>query len=59
MIIVTTVASSSHVETWQTRFGTSVRVVERSPKGQFLNHKSANQLVKLQSKFDKWEKVSA
>jgi hypothetical protein len=34
------------VEVWNTRFGTSVRVVKRS-KGQFKNNKSAKQLLKV------------
>lgn len=51
IIVITTVSTpSSHVEKWQTRFGTSVRVVERDPKGLFLNHKSAKQLAKIQEK---------
>ena len=33
------------VETWDTRFGKSVRSVQRDDKGRIVNHKSARQLA--------------
>lgn len=48
--IATVSTAGSKVETWQTRFGKSVRVVERDPKGRILNHKSGPQLVRIQQK---------
>lgn len=35
------------VEVWDTRFGTSVRVVVRDRKGHFVNNKSEKQVVKV------------
>lgn len=35
------------VEVWDTRFGTSVRVVVRDRKGHFVNNKSDRQIVKV------------
>jgi len=35
------------VEVWDTRFGTSVRVVVRQPNGKFVNNKSDKQVVKV------------
>lgn len=37
------------VEVWDTRFGTSVRVVQRD-SGKFVNNKSAKQLIKIATK---------
>jgi hypothetical protein len=48
--IATVATAGSRVEAWTTRFGKSVRVVERDPKGRILNHKSGNQLVRIQTK---------
>lgn len=36
------------VEIWETRFGTSVRAVDRGKDGRFVNNKSARQLIRLQ-----------
>jgi len=35
------------VEVWDTRFGTSVRVVVRKRDGKFINNKSAKQVRKV------------
>jgi hypothetical protein len=34
------------IELWETRFGTSARIVKRSAKGQFEGNKSFKQLIK-------------
>lgn len=38
------------VEKWNTRFGKSVRTVERGRNGRFVNNKSAKQLIRIQDK---------
>lgn len=38
------------VEKWNTRFGKSVRTVERDRKGKFVNNKSAKQLIRIQDR---------
>lgn len=35
------------IEVWDTRFGTSVRVVVRTPEGRFVNNKSDKQVVRI------------
>ncbi len=50
VLIVKSESQQSTVEVWETRFGPSVRVVERTRKGKFLNHKSAKQVSRLQAK---------
>ena len=50
VLIVRSESAASTVEVWNTRFGASVRVVERTRKGRILNHKSAKQIGRLQAK---------
>lgn len=38
--------SKTALELWETRFGTSARIVKRSAKGQFEGNKSFKQLIK-------------
>jgi hypothetical protein len=38
------------VETWDTRFGISVRSVARDRSGRFVNNKSAKQLIRKQDR---------
>lgn len=38
------------IEKWNTRFGKSVRTVQRGSDGRFVNNKSAKQLIRLQDK---------
>lgn len=38
------------VETWETRFGVSVRSVVRDKHGRFVNNKSARQLIRKQDR---------
>lgn len=40
------------VETWDTRFGLSVRSVQRDPQGRFVTNKSATQLAQRQIDVD-------
>jgi hypothetical protein len=40
------------VEKWNTRFGKSVRTVQRDARGRILNHKSAKQMHKVQVRTD-------
>lgn len=40
------IATPAQIEKWSTRFGVSVRVVKRTNSGQFINNKSAKQLLK-------------
>lgn len=40
------------VETWNTRFGMSVRTVHRTKDGRFINNKSAKQLRRKQMIID-------
>jgi hypothetical protein len=49
------------IETWNTRFGTSVRTVARKSNGQFINNKSAKQMIRVQDKANnvKFVKASA
>jgi hypothetical protein len=35
------------VEVWDTRYGTSVRVVTRQGNGKFVSNKSDNQVIKV------------
>jgi hypothetical protein len=35
------------IEVWDTRYGTSVRVVSRKPNGNFVNNKSDKQIVEV------------
>jgi hypothetical protein len=49
------------IESWNTRFGTSVRTVARDSKGRFVNNKSAKQMIREQDKANgvKYVKASA
>jgi hypothetical protein len=38
------------IETWNTRFGTSVRTVARDKRGRFIDNKSAKQMIRKQDK---------
>lgn len=39
--------TKTEIELWDTRFGTSVRIVKRSVKGQFEGNQSFKQLLKV------------
>lgn len=43
-------ATSLPVEAWNTRFGVSVRTVQRDPKGRFVTNKSAKQMIRVQDR---------
>lgn len=47
------------VEVWSTRFGKSVRTVQRTPKGTFVNNKSAKQLIRVQDRLSNVRFVKA
>lgn len=34
------------LETWKTKYGKSVRIVERDKNGRFINNKSGRQILK-------------
>jgi len=36
------------IESWNTRYGVSIRTVTRDDAGRFINNKSANQTIKIQ-----------
>jgi hypothetical protein len=51
--------STLPVESWDTRFGTSIRTVVRDSKGRFINNKSAKQMIRVQDKANKVKFVKA